>query len=107
MGFLAYLDAVIPHGGFPVLTIGSRGPGVMLVQELLNADPVTEIAATGPGSPGHETTYYGPLTREAVIRFQEKYADTVLLPHGIFWPTGVAGAYTQEQFIKLCNGTSN
>jgi peptidoglycan hydrolase-like protein with peptidoglycan-binding domain len=38
------------------------------------------LAATGPGSPGNETAYFGPLTEKAVIGFQEANAEAMLHP---------------------------
>ncbi|USN87528.1 MAG: right-handed parallel beta-helix repeat-containing protein [Candidatus Nomurabacteria bacterium] len=61
----------------PILTtkmgIGSRGSEVKLLQQLLNRDPVTQVAAYGDGSKGNETDFYGTLTAEAVGKFQIKY----------------------------------
>jgi peptidoglycan hydrolase-like protein with peptidoglycan-binding domain len=51
------------------LTIGSVGSDVMELQELLNQWGYT-ITASGPGSPGHESTYFGSLTTKAVQKFQ-------------------------------------
>jgi hypothetical protein len=51
------------------LNIGMTNPQIVYVQQILNKNGFT-ISATGPGSPGHETNYFGSLTREAVKRFQ-------------------------------------
>ena len=52
------------------LTIGSLGSEVKALQEFLNARGYT-IAASGPGSPGNETTRFGALTKAALIKYQK------------------------------------
>jgi len=74
------------------------------LQIFLNSDPDTRIANTGAGSPGKETNYFGLLTREAVIRFQEKYAKDVLVPWGFKKGTGYVGRTTLNKINELVNG---
>lgn len=51
------------------LSFGIVGNDVLSLQQFLNANGYT-VAASGAGAPGHETIYYGLLTKNAVIRFQ-------------------------------------
>lgn len=55
------------------LKTGSNNTDVKKLQLILNSDPDTKITASGAGSPGRETNYYGSLTRKAVEKFQMKY----------------------------------
>ncbi|GEM_PF-5181071 len=83
------------------LSQGSRGEDVRQLQILLNRDQDTRLAAAGPGSPGSETDYFGPITRNAVIRFQEKYRSEVLAPLGLTSGTGFVGERTRAKLNEL------
>jgi hypothetical protein len=77
------------------------GSDVLELQKILNSDPDTRIADVGIGSPGSETTYFGGLTRAAVVRFQEKNSATILVPNGLSAGTGVVGPSTRVVLNKL------
>lgn len=66
---------------------GAVGPEVRALQAYLNAYGFA-LAVSGPGSPGFETSYFGPLTRAAVTRLQERFASEILAPLGLLRGTG-------------------
>ncbi len=78
------------------LRLGDSGPDVRLLQQKLNSDVDTQVAEYGPGSTGNETERFGQLTRDAVIRFQEKYTAEILVPIGLTSGTGVVGEATRR-----------
>ncbi len=89
------------------LKIGSKGSQVMALQKFLNQSADTRVAASGAGSPGNETSTFGPATRAAVIKFQEKYAADVLTPNGLSKGTGNWYASTRAKANALCASNPN
>ena len=78
---------------------------VKKLQQFLNTDPDTQVARSGVGSLGFESTIFGPLSRNAVNAFQRKYASEILAPLGISAPTGAVYASTREKINALsCGG---
>ncbi len=84
------------------MKLGSRGADVKNLQMVLNAYPQTQVAASGAGSPGMETTSFGPATRRAVIKFQ----DLHLAELGITKGTGNVFAGTRGLLNEVCSGAS-
>lgn len=78
--------------------IGSRGEMVRDLQKVLNMYPQTQVSASGAGSPGMETTTFGPATKAAVIKFQKLHpADTLA--------TGYVGPLTRTLLNLVCTGS--
>ena len=77
------------------LIVGSTGPDVTALQKFLNAHGFL-VAASGPDSPGAETTSYDASTAAAVSRFQNAYASEILAPYGLTQGTGVFGTATRK-----------
>jgi hypothetical protein len=81
-----------------------HGDEIFYMQIILNTDPETRLADSGVGSPGNENRRFGNITKNAVIKFQEKYAKEILHPWGIYEPTGIAAIQTQKKLNKILSG---
>lgn len=83
------------------LKTGTTGADVKELQKFLNSDPDTRVSATGAGSAGMETEYFGPATAAAVSKFQVKYRSEILSPSGLVNPTGFFGPSTRAKANAL------
>lgn len=90
------------------LRFGARGDDVRYLQILLNRDSETRVNAPGLiGGAGAETGYFGLATKNAVGKFQLKYASEVLAPAGLSKSTGIAGPLTRSKLNILLARTSD
>lgn len=105
MGTRAYLNgsgavpagkALSPLQRFPrVLSLGAMGNDVRELQIYLNAHGAV-IASSGPGAPGQETSYFGPLTQQALARFQQAHATEIAANGGPVVAFGELGDSTRR-----------
>jgi len=85
---------------------GDRGVDVLNLQKTLNRDLDTRVAETGVGSPGKETSFFGPATEEAVKKFQKKYASEILDPQNLEEPSGIVDNLTRQKLNNITGATS-
>ncbi|MEX2368916.1 MAG: peptidoglycan-binding domain-containing protein, partial [Candidatus Paceibacterota bacterium] len=88
------------------LTLGDSSSEVRQLQVLLNQVLYQPVAASGPGSVGQETAYFGAKTLAAVKRFQDRYAVDILAPTGLLAPTGFVGPSTRAKLNQLVKNTT-
>ena len=79
------------------LKLGSKGEDVKKLQECLAKDKTIYPE-------GEITGYFGQKTKEAVMRFQEKYKEEILLPQGLSSPNGEVKKATREKLNEFCFG---
>ena len=80
------------------------------LQKVLNGNPLTAVAVSGVGSPGAESSYFGNLTKKAVIKFQNLYASEILSPNGLSQGNGFVGPSTRailNQLLLEVDGSVN
>ena len=77
------------------LSVGSKNTEVIELQKCLAKDP--EVYPEG-----QITGYFGSKTKEAVIKFQEKYKEEILEPSGLKKGTGLVGKSTRAKLNELC-----
>jgi peptidoglycan hydrolase-like protein with peptidoglycan-binding domain len=73
------------------LELSIQGEDVRALQKFLNSKGFT-IATQGAGSMGNETMYFGPATRQALIKFQ--------LANNITPATGYFGPLTKAKVLE-------
>jgi len=94
--------ALCPYTWTRDLTMGSEGADVMKLQQFLNSYPDLRVAATGAGSAGMETMFFGPATAAAVSKMQVMFRAEVLTPNGLVNPTGYFGPSSRAKANDLC-----
>jgi hypothetical protein len=82
------------YGWAQDLTLGSTGADVQALQQFLNGEGYT-VASSGAGSPGMESTYFGPLTKSALASFQAA--------NGISPAVGYFGPITRSYIASMCS----
>lgn len=78
---------------FRDLKQGDRSEDVKKMQEVLIKE--------GALATGLNTGYFGVLTKQAVIKFQEKYSIEILQPNGLSKGTGFVGSSTRSKLNSL------
>ena len=84
------------------LTVGSTGADVMQLQKWMNGNGYT-VSITGAGSPGMETSTFGPATRAAVAKFQAAMGISPAV--GYFGPATRASLNAKLGTVVVTPGT--
>lgn len=79
------------------LTVGSTGSDVQCLQQYLNSSG-HQVSASGAGSPGNETTYFGSRTKAAVAAWQ--------VAMGVSPAAGYFGPISQAKYATVAGGAT-
>lgn len=79
---------------------GAKGEQVRVLQQMLNKNKATQVAALDVGSPGMEGTFFGKATYVAVKKYQELHAEELLIPQQLKTGTGYVGNATRALLNK-------
>ncbi len=88
------------------LKSGMTNNDVKELQKYLNNNGFP-LAINGVGSKGKETAFFGPLTKIALIKFQEKNRLEILDPQGLKHGTGILQSFTRALINKITAGITN
>ena len=82
------------------LSLGKQSPEVIVLQHFLNTHGFV-VADSGTGSLNNESSYFGIKTYNALIQFQDHYAQEILTPSGLTQGTGYLGQNTIREINSL------
>ena len=85
------------------LEYGARGSDVQKLQQFLNTHG-SPLASSGPGSAGHETTFFSARTKQALIKFQKAHNSQILSPQGLNKGTGLFYSYSRKFVNTVLRG---
>jgi hypothetical protein len=77
------------------LKVGVEDGEVKKLQIFLNREGIL-VSSSGNGGVGNETEYFGEKTKKALIKFQEKYSEEILVPLHLTKGTGIFGQATRD-----------
>ena len=85
---------IYPHVWDKDLKLGSSGEEVRTLQKVLINEGVWEVEVGATG-------YFGPITKTALAKFQEKYSQDILRPFDLESGTGYFGSKTKAYLERL------
>jgi len=96
----------VPQVFTQTLSLGSVSDQVILLKTILNSDPATALVYTNAAEQSDPADLFDAATQAAVIRFQEKYASSILAPLGLSKGNGIVGPATIAKLNQLLSSVS-